>query len=222
LSYSAALDKNNDRAWFHANHSEYEKARADFTELLEMMRFAIADASPELAKDIMHMNVKDWMYRIARDARIYKTAPPYDPAFRAYISTDRRSWQPIGYFIRIFPGDCLFGTGLRCFETSDMNRVRVFLAENYDEYMSIVAETGVELTGERLKKVPLGYSQDHPAAELIKCKNWVTELQIPDRRLTTFRSFSNYIKKNTANIEPMRKFLLRAAHSTMTERPWEL
>lgn len=222
LAYCAALEKNNDRAWFHANHAEYEKARADFIELLEMLRFAVAESSPELAKDIMHMNVKDWMYRIARDARIYKNAPPYDPSFRAYISTDRRSWQPIGYFIRIFPGDCIFGTGLRCFDTTAMNRVRVFLAENYDEYLAIAAETGVVLSGEMLKRVPLGYPQDHPAADLIRCKNWVADVAVPDKKLTTFKSFSNYIRKSVAKAEPMRKFLLAASRSTMEERSWEL
>lgn len=111
LAYCEALDLHNDRAWFHENHRQYEQACADFLSLLDMLRFSIAECAPRLAPDIKYMEARDWVYRIARDMRYYKNMPPYDPSFRAYISRDRKSWLPIGYCIRIAPGNSRFGTG---------------------------------------------------------------------------------------------------------------
>ena len=99
LSYCDHLRSHNDQTWFHENHRRYEEARKDFLSLLDQLRYAIAEASPEIGGDILYMDARDWVYRIARDMRFYKNVPPYNPSFRAYISADRKSWLPIGYFL---------------------------------------------------------------------------------------------------------------------------
>ena len=72
LNYSVALAANNERSWFHANHKQYEGAKAAFADLLECMRFAMIQAVPALESDLLYMPVKSWMYRTARDMRIDK------------------------------------------------------------------------------------------------------------------------------------------------------
>ena len=211
LAYAAALAVNNRREWFHEHHGEYTEARGDFVQLLELMRFSLADASPELGRSIMHMNVKDWMYRTARDARIYKNAPPYNPAWRAYISADRRSWAPIGYFLSICPGESLFGTGLGFRETEALNRVRIYIAEHFEEFDAIRREYRLSVGGETLKRTPCGYDDSHPAAEWIRHKSWLITEEIPDKKLTTFPAFCRLAAKTVKRMEPMRLFLLRAS-----------
>lgn len=82
LAYCDALSKNNERPWFHENHKWYEDAKADYEELLELMRFYVSEAAPTLSSDVMYMRVKDWMYRVPRDARVKNGKPPYNPSFR--------------------------------------------------------------------------------------------------------------------------------------------
>ena len=210
LGYASALAQNNRREWFHEHHGEYAEARGDFVQLLELMRFSLSDASPELGSSIMHMNVKDWMYRTARDARIYKNAPPYNPAWRAYIAADRRSWGPIGYFLSIFPGESLFGTGVGFRETEAVNRVRIFIAEHFEEFDAIRRENRLTIEGDALKRTPCGYDDSHPAAEWIRHKSWLIVEHIPDRKLTDFTAFCRLAAKTVKRMEPMRLFLLRA------------
>ena len=215
LEYSTALSQNNDRIWFKANHAQYETAKKEFAGFLDFLRFELAEKSPELAKDILYMNTSDWMYRTARDMRFYKDRPPYDPSFRAYICADKKSWLPIGYYIRIFPGETNFGTGLWCEDTKTLNRVRDYIIANFDEFERIRKEMNLPLSGTKLKKMPRGYSEDEPAAEWLKYKHLSVVVNFKDDDLGTFEQFRNTLGSFAERIEPMRLFLLDAAKTAL-------
>lgn len=218
LDYCAELDKHNDRAWFHENHKWYEKAKADFVELLERLRFEIINNAPDLTNDLMHMQAKDWMYRVARDMRFYKDRPPYNPSFRAYIAADRKSWMPIGYFIRIAPGGSCFGTGLWCEDTQRTNMVRDYISENFPDFRAALSHSGLALTGRALKTMPRGYSAEDPAAEWLKLKDWSLIAELDDDAVSDAEKICTTVSELTARMEPMRKFLLSAAVNARTEK----
>lgn len=213
LQFCADLEANNQRSWFHEHRKEYEAARKDYLDLLEAARFAIAQSAPRLADDILYGQAKDWMYRIARDMRYHRDRPPYNAAFRAYLSADRKSWLPIGYFLRIAPGSSCFGTGLWCETTADTNRVRDYIQENFEELEDLLQNCPIPLTGEQLKTMPRGYDAHHPAAALVRYKYWEVIRYIPDSELTDFADFDRLLRRLTAEMEPVRLFLLEAARS---------
>ena len=219
LSYCADLRSHNEREWFHENHRRYEEARKDFLALLDQLRYTIAEASPEIGGYILYMNAKDWVYRIARDMRYYKNVPPYNPSFRAYISADRKSWLPIGYFLCVEPGATIFGTGLFLEETAAVNRVRDYIAANQAEWEAILEEGRLTLEGDRLKTLPRGYAPDHPAAKWLRYKNWLVTRHFPDGELGSFDDFAAEIAALVPRLEPFRKFLLAAARSAEAPKP---
>ena len=214
LLYCARLQINNNRTWFHENHDDYEQARKDFLGFIDLFRFAISKEVPDIAESIMYMEPKEWMYRIARDMRFHKNGPPYNPAFRAYIASDRKSWLPIGYYLRIYPGSSCFGTGLWCDTTQKMNDIRSYISENFIEFQNIIKKTGVVVDGDRLKTIPRGFAADDPAAEYIRMKNWTVIYFIPDEDIGTFEEFCEYLMRYVRKTEPMRQFLLKAAKSS--------
>jgi len=218
MDYAAALAQHNDRGWFHENHRQYEQARADWLELLDILRFAIAESAPALANDILYMQAKDWVYRVARDMRYCHDCPPYDPAFRAYIAPDRKSWQPVGYFLRIFPGSSCFGTGLWCENTAATNLVRDYLCEHLDEWQQLVEQSGLTVDGDRLKKLPRGYAGGGPADEWIRYKNWELIVPLPDEELTSFQDLDARVRALVLRMEPLRLFLLHAVRSRQTPK----
>ena len=219
LSYCADLRDHNDRAWFHENHRRYEEARGDFLALLDQLRYVIAAGVPALAEDILYMNARDWAYRIARDLRFYRDRPPYEPSFRAYISADRKSWLPIGYFLCVEPGGTLFGTGLFLEETAAVNRVRDYIAAHQAEWEEIITAGALPLEGDRLKTVPRGYAPDHPAARWLRYKNWMSAFSFPDEALDSFDDFGEEIAALLPRLEPFRQFLLSAARSAESPKP---
>lgn len=219
MHYCAELSKNNNRTWFHENHDEYDKAKKDFLGFLDMLRFSINEQSPEVGKSIMYMEPKEWMYRVARDMRFHKNGPPYNPAFRAYIAADRKSWMPIGYYLRVFPGSSCFGTGLWCDTTAKMNNIRAYISKNYDEFQRILKKTKVCVMGDSLKTMPRAFSADDPAAEYIKMKNWQMIYSVPDEAIDTFEGFCKLLTGYVKAMEPMRQFFMKAATYVDNPRP---
>ena len=211
LNYCAGLTANNNRAWFHEHHVEYDVARADFAALLEQLRFDISAAAPALEADIMYTRVKDWTYRIPRDARIHRDLPPYNPSFRAYISADRKSWLPIGYFLHIGVEGAFYGTGVWCRENAKTNQIRDYITNHADELERILAESGIVLQGDTVKTMPRGYAADCPGAQWVKYKNWMFFEYLPKKAMKSYAAFGRAIGDMTRRFEPMRQFLLTAA-----------
>ena len=218
LSYCSALEKNNDRLWFHENHDWYERAWKSFYELLEEARFVIVGAAPALSDDLMRAPVKSWVYRMPRDMRFYKDRPPYEPSFRAYISRDKKSWLPIGYFLRLAPGRSCIGTGLWCEDTAATNRVRDYIAENHLELRRLLDDSGLALGGQSLKRAPRGYDEGHPAINLIRLKNWEMLTPIPDSTAADEEGLLDTVADVVSRCEPVRQFLLRAAQQRPSQK----
>ena len=219
MTYCGKLQANNDRTWFHNNHEEYENARKEFLLFLDNFRFCLSKEAPDIGKSIMYMEAREWMYRVAKDMRFHKNGPPYNPAFRAYIAADRKSWLPIGYFLRVCPGSSCFGTGLWCDTTTKMNNIRKYISLHYDEFCDALKAGGISIGGEKLKTMPRGFSADDPAAEYIKHKSWVMILDIPDVDVGAFDDFTELLMNCVKRMEPMRRFLLKAANYVDNPRP---
>lgn len=219
LKYCTDLSLNNNRTWFHDNHSEYEQVRKEFLTFLDMFRYMLNDESPDIGKSIMCMEPREWMYRVAKDMRFHKNGPPYNPAFRAYVAADRKSWMPIGYYLRVFPGSSCFGTGLWCESTAQMNNVRSYISLHYDEFLKALNEGGISVNGDKLKTMPRGFSADDPAAEYIKHKYWDMIISIPDEDITDFENFAQLLIFYVRKMEPMRQFLLKASSYVENKRP---
>ncbi len=214
LSYCRQLALHNDREWFHKkeNHDWYRSALKDFSELLGLLRFVIIQAAPAMEDGIMAADPKSWIYRIPRDMRMpaARLGPPYNPSLRAYISKDKHNWGPIGYFIRIAPGSSHFGTGMFMETTAETNRVRDFLSQNAVTMDRLLGESGLILTGERLKTLPRGYSPDIPGQEYVRMKYWLIGEDIADADFGDFSSFAEKIRSLTERMEPLRLFWMRA------------
>ena len=222
LRYCRELELNNNRPWFHANHKQYEVAKAEFTELVDRMKYIIAErADLELQERIMFANPRDMLYRIPRDARVYKNKPPYNPTWRAYISGDKKALLPLGYYVMIAPGNVSeFGSGAWCPDSDCVNNVRNYIAENWEELDELLAESGLCIWGDKLKRCPQGYDPEHPAVEYLKYKNWLFLDQFKDEQLTDADAFLDIIADRVERMEPLRRYFNRAMRNR-PESMWE-
>lgn len=210
FNYSIQLELNNNRQWFHENHRQYEEAKDDFEELVELLKFTVANCASGL-QDVILQSGKKMMYRIPRDVRVYRNAPPYNPTFRAYIAPDKRANLPMGYFIMIAPGDrSHFGTGVYTNDSTEILKVRDYIFENFHEIDSIISENNLKIEGEKLKKVPSAYPGDCEAGELLKHKSWYSVRYFKDSELNSFDDFLTDISEEIKRMEPFREFMTSA------------
>ena len=210
LGYCAALEEHNERSWFHETHRWYEEARADFLELTDLLRFRIAELVPEpLCTALLYADPRHLSFRIPRDMRMARKAPPYVPSFRAYFHPDRACVDPMSYFLRLQPGNrSQFGTGAWTMgDRTLLDTVRRYLCANTEGFLEALDRSGYALREdvEKLKRGPAGFAAEGKTAELLRYKEWYICQEFPDEALSSFDAFADRIAETVRRMEPFRQ-----------------
>ena len=220
INYLFALQENNNREWYHANKEEFKKANAEFENLLQALILEIG----KFDSSVLLNNPKDLTFKIVRDTRFSHDKSPYNPAFRAHISSKGKLPVPVGYYLMIKPDNQSFlGGGL----FADMFKeatamVRDYIAGNGKEWEEIIHEPEFEkyftVRGTALKNVPAGYGKEHPQAEYLKFKSWYLEYPVKDEELSN-EGFLAEAAEIFRVMKPFNDYLNRAlADFKMPER----
>lgn len=212
LDYLSALSMNNNRDWYHANKEDYKKANAEFEGLLQMLILEIG----KFDRSILHNNPKDLTFKIVRDTRFSHDKSPYNPAFRAHISSKGKLPVPVGYYLMIKPGNQSFlGGGLFADMFKDATTmIRDYISQNGKEWEQIIHnlefEKNFTVQGRALKNVPAGYEKEHPQAEYLKFKSWYLEYRIKDEELDDEKSFLAKAAEIFRIMKPFNDYLNKA------------
>ena len=186
LNYLTQLSANNNREWYHAHKAEYQAANAQFEELIQALMLRIG----EFDSSILGHSPKELTFKLVRDTRFSHDKSPYNPAFRAHISSMGKLPIPVGYYLMIKPGGQSFlGGGLFADMFKDATRmVRDYISEHGGEWEEIITAPSFQerftVGGSALKNVPAGYEKEHPQAEYLKYKSWYLEYSVQDKDLT--------------------------------------
>lgn len=185
LDYLSALEKNNEREWFHGNKEQYQAACGEFERFIGELILELHG----IDERIPLMGAKELTFKLMRDTRFSKDKSPYNPAFRAHIGPKGKLPVPVGYFISISPVNrSFFGGGM----FGDMFRdattmMRDYITDHGAEWQAIISDPQFtacfQVQGTALKKVPQGYDPAHPQAQHLKNKSWYLEYPVSDTAL---------------------------------------
>ncbi len=212
IDYLSALDKNNNREWYHANKDEYKKANEEFEKLLQALMMEIG----KFDSGILHNNPKDLTFKMVSDTRFSHDKSPYNPAFRAHISSKGKLPVPVGYYLMIKPGNQSFlGGGLFADMFKDATAmVRDYIAQNGQEWEKIIHDPEFKryftVQGTALKNVPAGYEKTHPQAEYLKYKSWYLEYPIGDEEWNDAEAFLAKAAEVFRVMKPFNDYLNKA------------
>ncbi len=212
IDYLSALDANNNREWYHANKEDLKTANAEFEGLLQALILEIG----KFDDSIIHNQPKDLTFKMVRDTRFSHDKSPYNPAFRAHISSKGKLPVPVGYYLMIKPGNQSFlGGGLFADMFKDAtSMIRDYIAQNGEEWDKVIHEPEFErnftVKGTALKNVPTGYEKEHPQAEYLKYKSWYLEYPIQDKELNDAEAFLTKAAELFRIMKPFNDLLNRA------------
>ena len=212
VNYLSELSMNNEREWYHAHKEEYKKANAEFEALLQALMLEIGN----FASSILNYAPKELTFKLVRDTRFSHDKSPYNPAFRAHISSKGKLPVPVGYYLMIKPGDQSFlGGGLFADMFKDATRmVRDYIAQNGEEWERVIHEPEFEkyftVRGSALKNVPSGYEKEHPQAEYLKFKSWYLEYPLKDEELGDADAFLAKAVECFRIMKPFNDYLNKA------------
>ena len=221
LNYLAGLNENNNREWYHAHKTENNAANAEFEELIGALILHIG----RFDSSVLHNEPKKLTFKLVRDTRFSHDKSPYNPAFRAHISSQGKLPVPVGYYLMIKPGNESFlGGGLFADMFKDATTmIRDYIVQHPDEWDQIIhADSFTKyftVQGTALKNVPAGYEKEHPHAEYLKYKSWYLEYPVNDQDLLDIGTFLPKMVEIFEAMKPFNDYLNRAlADFQMTAR----
>ncbi|HLF20312.1 MAG TPA: DUF2461 domain-containing protein [Bacteroidota bacterium] len=175
IDFFKRLKRNNNRAWFEKHKEEYE----NFVKL--PMQCLVAALQPHFARFApeFEVNPKRAIFRIYRDIRFSKDKTPYKTHAAAHfvLGGQPKGFLGSGYYVSIEPGETFAGAGIYMPDGDQLKRIRMFLNDQPKEFLSIVKNARFKklfgiLEGEKLKRVPQGFDENHPMAEWLKFKQF--------------------------------------------------
>ena len=212
LDYLTNLSANNNREWYHAHKAEYQAANAQFEELVQSLILRIG----EFDTSVLGHAPKELTFKLVRDTRFSHDKSPYNPAFRAHISSMGKLPVPVGYYLMLKPGGQSFlGGGLFADMFKEATQmVRDYIAAHGSEWETVITAPAFQqhfsVHGTALKNVPAGYEKEHPQAEYLKYKSWYLEYPIRDEELADDSLFLSKAVEMFHLMKPFNDYLNRA------------
>jgi uncharacterized protein (TIGR02453 family) len=178
-----ALRRHNDREWFGAHRAEYEAyVRDPMRALVEEMDVRLARIAPEMVGDPARS-----IFRIHRDVRFSADKSPYKThAAAQFYHRDAGRGAGVdatgagaSFYFHFDPVESFVAGGLWMPARPALNAIREALAADSDGFEDIVLNRAFRrrfgaLEDEALlKRMPRGFSEDHPAAHWLRYRSFV-------------------------------------------------
>lgn len=212
LNFLEELSENNEIAWLHQHQDVRNDAIKEFESLIEGLEYEIMDFD----NSISFCPPKELTFRLNRDTRFSKDKSPYNPSFRAHISSKGKSPIPVGYFISIKPGNNSFiGGGLFADMFSEATAlIREYITAHDEEFVKIISKKdftdNFTVYGTKLKKVPKQYNPSPLVSEYVKNKSWFLEYKISDEELLSYNTIEPLIVEKFSLMKEFNDFLNKA------------
>ena len=188
------LAVNNERAWFQENKARFE------TEARNPMLAFIGALGAPLGKISRHFDadprpVGGSMFRIYRDTRFAKDKSPYKTHLAAHFpyKGSAEGVHGPGFYLHLEPGASFVGGGLWHADPDTLFKMRSAIAAKPKAWKAI-RDSGLEIRGDALKRVPQGFPADHPWAEDLKRKDFYIGTSFTDKEVLS----ADFLEKVTA------------------------
>lgn len=178
------LKENNNREWYHANKGIFSEAKQEFEHITELLIYEVS----RFDKTLSGLQSKDCIFRIFRDVRFSADKSPYKTNFGTFLVPGGRKSMNAGYYLHIEPGGSMIATGIYMPPSPILTAIRKDIFTYTDEFKNIIQSKEIRelfgnITGEKLKSPPRGFSKDFPDVDLLKYKSYGLIREKSDREM---------------------------------------
>jgi uncharacterized protein (TIGR02453 family) len=174
LTFLRNLAKHNDREWFTPRKPEFEALLKE--PMLAIVR-RITDAMLAFAPNHVRPAEKS-LFRIYRDTRFSSDKRPYKTHIAAWWSHQGlQKTSGAGYYFHVSAKEVIIAAGAYMPEKDQLAAIRHWLLDHHREFRKLLQRPSVrsifrEFEGNTLTRAPKGFPIDHPALDLIRCRQW--------------------------------------------------
>jgi uncharacterized protein (TIGR02453 family) len=181
LAFLRNLARHNDREWFTPRKAIFE---AELKEPMLAIIRKVTDAMATFAPNFVRPAEK-CLFRIYRDTRFSNNKLPYKTHVAAWWSHQgMEKTSGAGYYFHIDAKEVVIAAGVYMPEKDQLAAIRHWLLEHHAEFRKLlqtaaIRKTFAEFEGNSLTRPPKGFPCEHPALDLIKCKQWGLSTTLP-------------------------------------------
>jgi uncharacterized protein (TIGR02453 family) len=174
MKFLRGLKKNNRREWFEPRRSIFEQEiKQPMLALITAVNAAMEGFAPEHVRAPQKI-----MLRIYRDTRFSADKTPYKRHIAAWWTrAGLEKTSGAGFYLHVGADEVVAAAGVYMPEREQLHAIRTWLLEHHAEFRGLLEDPKLrrkmpELEGLALSRPPKGFPADHPAIDLLKCKQW--------------------------------------------------
>jgi uncharacterized protein (TIGR02453 family) len=174
LAFLRNLARHNDREWFTPRKAVFE---AELKEPMLAIIRKVTAAMEEFAPSFVRPAEK-CLFRIYRDTRFSNNKLPYKTHVAAWWSHQgMEKTSGAGYYFHIDAKQVIIAAGAYMPEKEQLSAIRHWLLDNHAAFRKLLQKPAVrrtfsEFEGNSMVRSPKGFPCEHPALDLIRCRQW--------------------------------------------------
>ncbi|MDX2188630.1 MAG: DUF2461 domain-containing protein [Bacteroidota bacterium] len=212
LTFFENLQKKNNKDWFDANRSDYEKVKSNWLDFVKGVITEVGKFEPA----VLSLEPKDCVYRINRDVRFSKDKTPYKTNISAVISPGGKKSSSAGYYMQISPGGkSMVAGGMWQPENDKLHMIRQEIEYHPDKFKEIVENKSFISTfgklddEDMLASTPKGFDKNSPMSTYLRHKSYLVFKEFSDEDVLK-GVFEKEVVKLFHAMLPLNQFLNRA------------
>lgn len=181
LAFLRSLTRNNNREWFNANKTRYEKSvKEPFFDFVEEMIHRVGAIDPDV-----HIEPKDAVFRIHRDIRFSKDKTPYKTFLSAVVSPGgRKDHRRPGIYFQFGPNSAAIAGGMYRPDKEALYNIRTAIRDRGQQLEKLLKaqpfkKTFGEMQGEKNKVLPKEFRAAQDKTPLIVHKQFYYWVEHP-------------------------------------------
>ncbi len=211
IDFFRRLARNNRREWFLPRKAIFEeRVKQPMRELVEALDAALARFAPEHVTDPERA-----IYRFYRDTRFSPDKSPYKDRIAAtFPRRGLTRHEGASYYFSVSHKELAIGGGVYMPTPETLAAMRRHIAARHEDFRRILAARPLrslfgEMQGEALSRVPKGFPADHPAADLLRFKQFLYYMELPPEIALTPALYDEILKR-FRTMAPFTDFLNQA------------
>jgi uncharacterized protein (TIGR02453 family) len=181
LTFLRNLARHNDREWFTPRKAVFEaELKEPMLAIIRKVNEATASFAPAYVRP-----AEKCLFRIYRDTRFSADKKPYKTHVAAWWMLEGlKKTSGAGFYFHVGAKETVIAAGAWMPEKEQLAAIRHWLLDHHAEFRKLLQKPAVkkafsEFEGNALTRPPKGFPCEHPAMDLIRCRQWGLSTTLP-------------------------------------------
>jgi uncharacterized protein (TIGR02453 family) len=181
LAFLRALARHNDRDWFKPRKETFDaELKEPMLAIVRKVNEAMESFAPAYVRP-----AEKCLFRIYRDTRFSADKKPYKTHVAAWwMPNGFKKTSGAGFYFEVNTKEVIVAAGAWMPDKEQLAAIRHWLLDHHAEFRRLlqkpaVRRTFAEFEGNALTRPPKGFPSEHPAMDLIRCRQWGLSVTLP-------------------------------------------